>query len=59
MQIAQGTRFEATQHEVRSHDLTIILGYAAFSVLLLTLIYFGSMSSGTAAGDFATMTIFP
>jgi hypothetical protein len=59
MAIAQRTKFETAQHEVRSHDVTVILGYTAFAILLLIAMYFGSMSSGTAPGDFATMTVFP
>lgn len=59
MEIAQHTRFGAAQRGVRSHDLMILLGYAFFSTLLRIGIYWGSMSSGTAPGDFAAMTVFP
>ena len=59
MQIAQRTKFEIAEHEVRSHDVKIILGYAALAIVLLIAMYFGSISSGTAPGDFATMTVFP
>ena len=59
MEIAQQTRFEAAQREVISYDFTILLGYVAFAVLLLIGSYWGSMSSGTAPGDFATMVVFP
>jgi hypothetical protein len=59
MEIAQRTKFETGEHEVRSQDLTIMLGYVAFAVLLLIAMYLGSMASGTAPGDFATMTVFP
>ena len=59
MEIAQTTEFKSAQHEVRTHDVTIMLGYAAFAFLLLIAMYFGSVSSGTAPGDFATMTVFP
>jgi hypothetical protein len=59
MEIAQRTRFETAQSEVRSHDMTILLGYATFAIVLLIAIYLGSMSSGAAPGDFATMTVFP
>ena len=59
MEIAQRTKFETAEHEVSSHDVMIILGYMAFAILLLMAMYFGSMSSGTAPGDFATMTVFP
>ena len=59
MEIAQQTRFETTQREVRSHDLTILLGYAVFAILLLIGIYWGAMASGVAPGDLASMTVFP
>jgi hypothetical protein len=59
MEIVQPTKFATIQREVRSHDLTIILGYSAFAIVLLIAIYLGSLSSGTAPGDFATMTVFP
>jgi hypothetical protein len=59
MEIAQQTRFETTQREVRCYDVTILLGYTAFVVLLLIGIYWGAMSSGTAPGDLASMTVFP
>jgi hypothetical protein len=59
MEIVQSTGFNPAQREVRSHDGTIIFGYAAFAIVLLIAIYLGSLSSGTAAGDFATMTVFP
>jgi hypothetical protein len=59
MEIVQTTKFKTAQPEVRSHDMTIILGYAAFAIVLLIAIYLASQSSGTAPGDFATMTVFP
>jgi len=59
MEIVQPTKFTSAQREVRDHDVTIILGYAAFAIVLLIAIYLGSLSSGTAPGDFATMTVFP
>jgi hypothetical protein len=59
MDIARQTRFEPAQREVRKHDISILLGYSAFAILLLIGIYWGSMSAGTAPGDFAWMTVFP
>jgi hypothetical protein len=59
MEIAQHTRLKGAESEIRSRDLTILLGYAAFAALLLIGIYWGSMSSGAAAGEFATMIVFP
>jgi hypothetical protein len=47
------------QREVKNHDAMISVGYAIFAIVLLIAIYFGSMSSGTAPGDFASMTVFP
>jgi hypothetical protein len=59
MEIVQSTQFITAQREVRSHDVPIIFGYAAFAIVLLIAIYLGSLSSGTGPGDFATMTVFP
>jgi hypothetical protein len=47
------------QREVKNDDAMISVGYAIFAIVLLIAIYFGSMSSGTAPGDFASMTVFP
>jgi hypothetical protein len=59
MQIAQQTRFETTQREVRSHDVTILLGYTVSAILLLIGIYWGSLASGLEPSDLASMTVFP
>lgn len=59
MEIVQRARLKTAQREVRSHDVTIALGYVAFAIVLVLAIYFGALSSGAAPGDFATMTVFP
>jgi hypothetical protein len=59
MEIAQQARLETAQSGVKGHDVTILAGYSFFAIVLLLGIYFGSMSSGTALGDFASMTVFP
>jgi hypothetical protein len=59
MGIAQQTRLETTQREVRNHDAMILVGYSAVAILLIIGLYLGSMSSGTAPGDFASMIVFP
>jgi hypothetical protein len=59
MEIAGQTRFDVGQRQVRNRDAIVLLGYSMFAVVLLIAIYFGSMSSGTAAGDFASMIVFP
>jgi hypothetical protein len=58
MAIAQQTRFETAPREVRSHDTTILLADVALAIVLL-IANLGFMLSGTAPGDFATMTVFP
>ena len=59
MAIAKQARLDTIQHTARSHDTAILLGYVIFSIALMIAIYLGSMSSGTAPGDFASMTVFP
>lgn len=59
MAIAEHARLETTQHITRSHDTAIILGYSIFAIMLLIVIYWASVSSGTVPGDFASMTVFP
>jgi hypothetical protein len=59
MGIAQQTILRPVQGEVRSHDVTIMLGYAAFAIALLVAIYFDSMSSGIAPDELASITVFP
>jgi hypothetical protein len=58
MEIAGQTGITA-QDEVKNQDPMIFLGYSIFGIVLLIAIYFGSMSSGTALGDCASMTVFP
>ena len=59
MAIAQQTRFEIAPSETKDYDIGILIGYAAFATVLLIAIYLGSLSPGTAPGDFAAMTVFP
>jgi GNAT superfamily N-acetyltransferase len=59
MEIAQQARLETAERGVRGHDVTILFGYSFFAIVLLLGIYFGSMSSGTALGDLASMTVLP
>ncbi len=57
MEIAQQARHAAEY--ARSHDVAIMLGSATLAIVFLFALYLGSISPGTAAGDFATMTVFP
>jgi hypothetical protein len=59
MEIARQTRLETAQRSIRSHDVTVLLRYSIFAIVLLIAIYLGSMSAGTARGDLAMMTVFP
>jgi hypothetical protein len=59
MAIAQQTRFQTEPGRLANSDVPILIGYAAFAMVLLVVIYFASMSSGTAPADFAVMTVFP
>jgi hypothetical protein len=59
MELAQQVRLAPAQSEVRSHDMSIILGYAALAILMVVAIYFAGTGPGTAPADFANMTVFP
>jgi hypothetical protein len=59
MEIAQQTRSETAQREVRSHDVTILLGYTVFAILLLVGIYWGSLAPALTPDELASMTVFP
>jgi hypothetical protein len=59
MEIAEQSRFEATQREARSYDAAIMFAYGLLTIMLLIGIYLDSVSSGTASGDFASMIVFP
>ncbi len=51
MEIAEQTRFDVAQRQVKNRDAIVLLGYSMFAIVFLIEIYFASMSSGTAAGD--------
>jgi hypothetical protein len=65
MELAQQVRLASTKSlasdksDVRSHDLSIIIGYAAFAVVLMVAIYLAGGEPGTSAADLANMTVFP
>jgi hypothetical protein len=39
--------------------MSIILGYSVLTLVMLIAIYFAAGGPGTAAADFANMTVFP
>ena len=60
MAIAQRAAFETktARSEVRDYDMSIILGFVAFGIVVLIAIYLGFIS-GETPGDFAAMTVYP
>jgi hypothetical protein len=59
MRAAENIRRDNSGLEVRDYDTRIALGYAFFSIAFLVLIYAASIPAGTAAGDLASMSVFP
>jgi hypothetical protein len=59
MELAQQVRLASTKSDVRSRDLSILVGYAAFALIVLVAIYLAGGEPGTSAADLANMTVFP
>lgn len=65
MELTQQVRLAPTNSlatdgsDVRSHDLSIIIGYAAFALVLMVAIYLAGGEPATSAADLANMTVFP
>jgi hypothetical protein len=59
MRVADQTHLGSSEFKSINYDGLIVLSYAAFAVTFLALIYLDSMSAGTAARDFVTMSVFP
>lgn len=45
--------------DVPSRDMTSILGYSFFALVMLLAIYLAASGPGTEAADFANMVAFP
>jgi hypothetical protein len=59
MRVADQTHLDSSKFRSINHDGLIVLSYAVVAIAFLVLIYLDSMSPGTAAGDFASMSAFP
>jgi hypothetical protein len=60
MELAQQVRLASTtKADVRSRDISIILGYSVFALVMLLAIYFAAGGPGAAEADFANMVVFP
>jgi|tagenome__1003787_1003787.scaffolds.fasta_scaffold20704258_2 hypothetical protein len=59
MDIAQHSSSIASQYSVRNLDGWIIIGYAAFAMVALVVIYFASGGPGTADPDLMALSVLP
>ncbi|QOZ33206.1 hypothetical protein XH92_17270 [Bradyrhizobium sp. CCBAU 53421] len=59
MTLAQQVRFPTTQRDGPRQDAPIVLGYVAFAIMLMIIVYLDALSPGTISTDLATMTVFP
>jgi hypothetical protein len=59
MALAQQVRLTATKRDERSRDVTILLGYAVFAILMVIAICLASGGPGMDVAGFATMSAFP
>jgi hypothetical protein len=59
MELAQQVRHGAAKSELRSHDMSIILGYSLAAILMLMAIVLASGGPGVSLEDLASMTTFP
>jgi hypothetical protein len=59
MEITRSSRTHTANLKAVRYDTTAVLGCVALSIAFVILIYLASKWPGTAAGDFALMTVFP
>ena len=57
--MALAQRIASAKVDVPSRDMTIILGYSIFALVMLIAIYLAASGPGTEAADFANMVAFP
>jgi hypothetical protein len=57
--MALAQRVASAKVDVPGRDMTIILGYSIFALVMLLAIYLAASGPGTAAADFANMVAFP
>ena len=59
MDLVQQIRHGTAKTEVRSHEMTIILGYSLVATLLLMVIVLAFGGAGMSPEDLASRTVFP
>jgi hypothetical protein len=59
VELTQSSHVHSERANVKRYSATVVLSYVALSILILTEIYLASLSSGTAASEFASMAVFP
>ena len=57
--MALAQQIASARADVRSRDMTIILGYSIVALVMLLAIYLAGSGPGTEAADFAHMVAFP
>jgi hypothetical protein len=57
--MALAQQIASARADVRSRDMTIILGYSIVALVMLLAIYLAGSGPGTEAADFANMVAFP
>jgi hypothetical protein len=57
--MALAQQIASAKVDVRSRDMTIILGYSIFALVMLLAIYLAASAPGTEAADLANMVAFP
>jgi hypothetical protein len=59
MGLAQQVQLAPTESKVRSRDVSIMLGYAVFAIVILIAIGLAARQAGTSPVDLAAITVFP
>jgi hypothetical protein len=57
--MALAQQIASAKVDVRSRDMTIILGYSIVALVMLLAIYLAASGPGTESVDFANMVAFP
>jgi hypothetical protein len=59
MELAQQSRQTSVGSDERNYELSIILGYSIFAVLMLIALVLAFGQPGVSIEDLASMTVFP
>lgn len=59
LSVSEEIILDTSKPEQHDYDGLIVLSYVIFSTIFLGVMYAASISGGTAATDFASMSVFP